>query len=85
MKNSKIMVLSAIAVAMLGTASFANDPVPEDPPCPGKSCEDRGGPQGNNGWGNGDDTAPGNSEDRGAENEGAPEDNTSDAPGNSTN
>lgn len=41
MKNTKITVLSAIAVAMLGTASFAVEE-PEEPPVGCLECEPSG-------------------------------------------
>ena len=88
MIKTKITLLSAIAVAMLGLAgpAAACGGCEPEPPCPGNSCGDHGGgPKGNNGWGNGSQDAPGSSElKNGAQNEGGNTDDLSDAPGKST-
>jgi hypothetical protein len=85
MKKTKITFLSAIAVMALGLAGPAaacDDPCQDDPITS----------KGNNGWGNGNDVAPGGSaESNRAENKGATTETDPDGtaapggPGNSTN
>ena len=76
----KIVVLASALV--LGGVAFAEDCVgdcePPPPPPPSEKVK------GNNGWGNGDQNAPGKSEFRnGAENNPGNGDHTGDAPGKS--
>ena len=81
MKLLKIALLSIFAISAVTVTGFTGPAYACGGPCPPDPEPDE---KGNNGWGNGDQSAPGNSENsNGAENKGGNADNTGDAPGNS--